>query len=261
MNNNHKNCGYGEDAAAYLYDELETREKVNFETHLAKCNSCADEIGDFATLRSGIAGWKMKNFDVLATPVIEIPYEKSAPFVEIRTEKISWFDSLKNALTFSPAMAAIAAAIILALFGSIIYLTFNSNGEELASNINIKDEVVTLPAIENQKPELKVEENRKPNNSTAPEVVENKTNNENESTPAIIKTKVPEKPQSVTVAREIPKKIKTSKLKRKSDNVKTIEENSPVQAQTKLPKLNTLPDEEEVNELSLSDLLADVDAK
>ena len=131
--NNHKNCSFGEDAAAYLYNELEKGAKVNFEVHLAKCDSCADEIAEFTALRSGIADWKMKSFDVLATPVIEIPYQKPAPSVEIRTEKISWFDSLKNALTFSPAMATIAAVMVLALFG-ISYLIFNSSGEEYASN-------------------------------------------------------------------------------------------------------------------------------
>jgi hypothetical protein len=263
-NNNHKICGFAEDAAAYLYGEIGKREKVNFETHLAKCNSCAEEIAGFASLREGIADWKMKSFDALATPIIEIPYEKHAPTVEIRTEKISWFDSLKNSLTFSPAMAMIAATIILALFGGISYLVLNSNGEELASNQTVTNEFISSPVIADKKPDSEVKEDEKSNNFTAPEVAENtpdKTDNKNGSVPTIINTKVPEKRQNVTVAEEKPKNIKIVVPNRKSDKVKNIEETSPVQAVQKMPKLNTLPDNEELNELSLSDLLADVDAK
>ena len=84
--------------------------------------------------------------------------------------------------------------------------------------------------------------------------------NDIESAPEITETKVSEKPQPTKIASETPKKIRTVEPKRKSVVVKTIEETSPVQAQ-KMPKLNTLPDNEEVDELSLSDLLADVDAK
>ena len=252
-NNNHKNCDFGEDAAAYLYGELEKQAKLNFETHLAKCDSCAEEIADFTALRSGIADWKMKSFDVLATPVIEIPYQKSAPSVEIRTEKISWFDSLKNALTFSPAMATIAAAVVLAVFG-ISYLVLNSRGEEYASNQITKTEVTASPVIADKKPDSIIEEIEKSVEPDTPEVVEN------ESAPAITKTKVSEKPQPVTIAKETPKKVKPVEPKRKLNDVKTIEENSPIQAQ-KLPKLNTLPDDEEIEELRLSDLLSDADSK
>lgn len=254
-NNNHKNCGFGEDTAAYLYDELENRKKVNFETHLAKCNSCAEEIAGFTMLREGIADWKMKNFDVLATPVIEIPYEKHAPTVEIQTEKISWFDSLKNALTFSPTMATVAAAIVLALFGGISYLALNSNGVELASNRTVKTEVVPSPVIADKKPDSEIKDNNKSVEFPPPEIAENE-----KGLPEITETRVSAKPQPVKIASEMPKKVKTVEPKRKSDNVKTIEETSPIQAQ-KMPKLNTLPDEEEVDELNLSELLADVDAK
>ena len=79
--------------------------------------------------------------------------------------------------------------------------------------------------------------------------------------PTIIKTKVSEKPQPVTIAKETPKKVKTVEPKRKSNDTKTIEEITPVQAQNKLPKLNTLPDDEEIEELRLSDLLSDADSK
>lgn len=254
-NNNHKNCGFAEDAAAFLYGEIEKREKVNFETHLAKCDSCVEEFADFTMLRSGIADWKMKNFDVLATPVIEIPYEQT---VEIKTETVSWFDSLKNLLTFSPAMATVAAAIVLALFAGLGFLIFSSNTEELASNQIEKIEVAP-PVIENKISDEK--SSVKPDVAeTNEDLPETNTGNNGKTAPEIITKKVSDKPQPVKIASETPNKIKNIEPKRKSDNLKTTEENSPVQAQ-KLPKLNTLPDDEEVNELSLSDLLADVDSK
>lgn len=268
-NNNHKNCGFGEDAAAYLYNELEKGANVNFETHLAKCDSCADEIAEFTVLRSGIVDWKMKSFDVLTTPVIEVPYEKPAPSVEIRTEKISWFDSLKNALTFSPAFATITAVMILALFG-ISYLMFISSGEDYTSNGATKNGVVNSPVIADKKSASVIEEDKKSKSLTeeneksvepnAPEVAKDNVEN-NESVPTIIKTKSPEKPQPITVAKETPKKVKPVELKRKSNDVKPMEENFPIQAQQKMPKLNTLPDEEEIVELRLSDLLGDADSE
>lgn len=253
-NNNHKNCGFGKDAAAYLYNELETREKINFETHLAKCDSCAEEIGGFTALRSEIADWKMKSFDILATPVIEIPYEKSAPLIETQPEKISWFDSLKNALIFSPAFATIAAVMILALFG-ISYLIFNSGGEEYAYN-GTANAVVNSPVTVDKKPDFISEETKKSAETDVPEIAK-----DNESAPEITKTKFLEKPQPVAIVKETPKKVKPVETKRRSNNKIKIEENSPVQAQTKLPKLNTLPDEEEIEELRLSDLLGDADSR
>lgn len=257
-NNNHKNCGFGEDAAAYLYNEIETREKLNFETHLANCVSCADEIAEFTRLRSGIADWKLNSFDVLATPVIEIPYEKPAPVVDVQTEKISWFDSLKNALTFSPAFATIAAVMILALFG-IGYLVLDSSGEEYAGNIKPKNEVVNSPVVADRKSDAVMEENEKSIEPVAPEVAKDNVE-DNESAPQVIEKKSSEKPRPVTIAKETPKKVKTAEPKRKPNDVK-IEETAPIQAQQKMPKLNTLPDDEEVEELRLSDLLSDADSK
>ncbi len=261
-NNNHKNCGFAEDAAAYLYDELETPAKIKFETHLAKCDSCAEEFADFISLREGIADWKMKDFDALFTPVIEIPYEKhAATTVKIRTEKLSWLDSIKNVLTLSPVMATIAATIVLAFFGTVSYMVLNSDGNEIAANINV-EKVTKSQTVEDKKPEIA----ENPVKTSDKEIAENdlpKTDIEEESEPIITKTKIYEKPQSVKIANETQTKVKTvvPKPKPKPEKGKIIKENTPFQAQ-KLPKLNTLPDEEEeVDELSLSDLLADVDSK
>ena len=251
-NNDHKHCGFAEDAAAYLYDEIENVRKVNFETHLAKCDSCAEELACFAMLRKGIADWKSNSFDVLAIPVIEIPYEQ---IIETKTETVSWFDSLKNLLTFSPAMATVAAAVVLALFAGFGFMIFNSNTVEVASNQIEKPETAP-PLIENKNSELPADAAE-----TRTDLPEVKTENNNESAPEITKKKVREKPHPVKIASETPNKIKKVEPKRKSDNLKQTEENLPVQAQQKLLKLNTLPDEEEVDGLSLSDLLADVDSK
>ena len=172
--NNNKNCSFVEDAAAYLYGEIENRDKVSFETHLAKCDSCAEEIAGFTSLREGIADWKMKSFDVLATPVIEIPFEKDAPTIEIQTEKVSWFDSLKNALTFSPAMATIAAAIVLALFAGVGFLILNSNSQEVASNTIDKLKVAPPPTIKEKTSET--ESKSVSDELPAPDVAKNENN-------------------------------------------------------------------------------------
>lgn len=258
-NHHHKACGFAEEAVAYLYGEIEASRKHKFESHLAKCESCADELEHFTALRSGIGAWK-NQFDKLPTPVFEVSYNTSARTVE--TEKPSFFDSLKNFLSFSPALATVAAAIVFAMLIGFGFLIFNSGThEELAANEK---------AVQNEVPEIIEEipspfDEEKNQDPPAPETASNETNapeNVGEKIPAPKKTeqRTVNRPRPQTVAVNTPKAVKKDAPKPKTRAPRSIEENSPVQAQ-KLPKLNTLPDDEETDELRLSDLLSDLDAK
>lgn len=42
---------------AYLYDELESRERVAFERHVNLCQPCRVEVADFSYVREGLAAW------------------------------------------------------------------------------------------------------------------------------------------------------------------------------------------------------------
>jgi anti-sigma factor RsiW len=54
-------CTYSEDRGetllAYLYDELEPRERVQFESHLASCPECIDELAELRAVRSQLGRW------------------------------------------------------------------------------------------------------------------------------------------------------------------------------------------------------------
>jgi hypothetical protein len=72
------NCEFAPEIIDFLYGELNGESKNAFQTHLRNCSECAGEIEDFSDIRFSIRDWKAAEFDNLATPKIEIPYEIAA---------------------------------------------------------------------------------------------------------------------------------------------------------------------------------------
>lgn len=54
-------CTFGdrreEALIAYLYDDIDTRDRVVFERHLASCAACRHEVNDLTDVRSSLAEW------------------------------------------------------------------------------------------------------------------------------------------------------------------------------------------------------------
>jgi hypothetical protein len=176
MNNNHKNpgCGFGEQLVAYLYDEAGDAETTAFETHLETCRACADELEAFSGVHFSIADWKLKEFDALATPIIEIPYEKPARSVETAGVTGSWLSALwRDFFSFSPRAWSLATAsfAVLAICLSVVWFSTKFQTPGLVSQGNAKKQTPTPPNNANNPAQINgnanvsapVEPNRPPN--------------------------------------------------------------------------------------------------
>jgi hypothetical protein len=116
-------CSFAEEIIEYIYDEMNGEMKASFETHLAKCNSCADELAGFGIVRSQVSNWKLSEFSPLATPVTQLPVEQT----EGTQIKRRWFDNLRDLVMLSPAWKTQTAAFatLVICFG-LAYFVINN---------------------------------------------------------------------------------------------------------------------------------------
>jgi hypothetical protein len=138
--NNHHNsrCGFEELLVSYIYDEIGSSEKSNFEKHLDGCKTCAEEFSSFGRVRSSINDWKNIEFAELETPSISIPELKSKTMVSFAAPKSkrSRFYWIRDLFSLTPNWAT--AASIAAVFVLIVGITFVainfSNSPEISAN-------------------------------------------------------------------------------------------------------------------------------
>jgi hypothetical protein len=75
--NHNRTDGHGAELVEYIYDEMETSRRDLFEQHLADCDRCSMELAAISDARLGVMEWRSSDFDPLATPAIEIPFDGS----------------------------------------------------------------------------------------------------------------------------------------------------------------------------------------
>ncbi|MEP6902125.1 MAG: hypothetical protein ABJA66_10270 [Actinomycetota bacterium] len=174
LNGNHKNsgCGFSEKLISYLYNESVGTEKVEFEAHLKKCSGCADEFADFSGVHFSINDWKLKEFALLETPIIEIPYEKHEKPVEVSSLKGSWLSGLRNLFALSPAWSlATASLVVLVVCVGIGLMILNSRQpNEVAGTDKNQSKPTISPTAEKTPPQsnTNVIENNSPNKQPKP---------------------------------------------------------------------------------------------
>lgn len=116
MLNGHNNSDrdHGVELVSYIYNEMDPTARGAFESHLASCGDCAEELASFADARLGIVEWKRTDFENLATPAIEIPYRRpsSAP-VATGIGFRSLLESIFASPVFARAGIGLAAAALL----------------------------------------------------------------------------------------------------------------------------------------------------
>ncbi len=259
LNGNHKNsgCGFSEALISYLYNESAGTEKVEFEAHLKKCSRCADEFAAFSGVHFSINDWKSKEFAVLETPIIEIPYEKtekSAEVVKVASATGSWLSGLRNFFSLSPRAWSLATAAIavMVLAGIALFALNSRQNNDIASKDKNNVKPVISPTVENTPPSTKSNsnENNSSNKQTkpfvepksvTPEVAEsNGTNTTNNRVVKISNTKRPsQKPENV----------------RQNNNVKTPNKN------VNNPPKGVIEDEDEDNTLRLAEIFDEIDTK
>lgn len=245
------NCEFAAETLDFLYGEMSVERKNAFQTHLRNCSDCAVEMEDFSDIRFSIQDWKASEFDNLATPKIRIPFETVKT---VETEKsVSWFDSIRNYLTFSPVLSGAMAVLIFAVLVGFGIFVLNKNADKdlvaesnQKPNLNVKPSVKPQPSVE-KKPEVA----EIPDKVIDGKIIDEKQKND-ESVPAQVNTKPASKQKNQPV-KTVEKKTSKSDSVNDPKNAKTVT--------NKKPRLNELPEEDEDNSLRLADLFAELETK
>src|SRR5689334_12711894 len=115
-NYHNSNPNHGTDLISYIYGEMDEAGQNAFESHLATCDKCAIELGEYSNARLGVVEWRRNDFEHLATPAIIIPSLQPASLVAAE-RKPGIFASVIEAIGalsgFAQASLGLAAAALL----------------------------------------------------------------------------------------------------------------------------------------------------
>lgn len=92
---------------AYVYDDIEPAARAGFETHLARCSVCRDEVAALGVVRHQLARWSPPEPRVLARAAAGAQAERLAGKPPARPERSAW-----DLLGDIPAWAQVAAALL-----------------------------------------------------------------------------------------------------------------------------------------------------
>ncbi len=251
LNNNHKitDCAFAESLVAYLYDEAGAAEKIALETHLENCASCADELAEIGFARTAVHEWRVAEFDVLPTPVFEIPMQ-TVQSPAITEDSPSWFAGWRQIFSFKPALAMSSLVILVAFFGIAAFIFNFKSDEQVAEKLDNKNltKSVASPTVEK-------------NVEPKKEIVSDKNSADAETTaltsaPKNIADKkaVSAKTAAVKISTETPSKISPVKVVQK--DVKRMPKTNTA-AKSDVPRL-TEADDEEDDSIRLADLFDEI---
>jgi hypothetical protein len=168
-NNGHDpSCNFAVDVVSYLYNEIGGAEKHEFESHLAGCNTCSAELASFSGVRSSVNTWRAQEFDPLATPVIDIPFETRPGPATAAGWRGTILTDFKKLFAFSPWPPAAVAFAALAIFIGLGFFAFsylNKPESNFAKNNSGSGPGVspTVEAVKNSKEVAEVNNNSQPN--------------------------------------------------------------------------------------------------
>ena len=168
-------CERASDLVAFIYNEVDEREALDFQLHLRDCSSCRAEAASFGEVRESITAWRD---EALAGFV-------STPVGTVKTNGKSAFAALRQFFELSPlwlkGATAFAAIVFCLLLGIVIFK--GTKGEVLQVNQNAKaiyteqdvDRMVkeaiakqlqrTPQSVETAAPKVETALNRKPKSS------------------------------------------------------------------------------------------------
>lgn len=132
--NKMQDCGYSGQVLDFVYDELTNTAKNAFETHLAACEICSDEVAALSSSSLAVREWRSAAFDPLVTPRF------SAPTASQSTPGIF---AIILGLFRQPVYAAAAATL---LVGSAIGLYFLLNGNASQPQVVRSVDTPAVPA-------------------------------------------------------------------------------------------------------------------
>jgi hypothetical protein len=251
-NNGHDpSCNHAVDVVSYLYNEIVGAEKREFESHLAGCNTCTSELASFSGVRSSVNTWRAQEFDPLATPVIDIPFEtQSGPAIAAgwRGTILTDFKRLFAFSPWPPAAVGFAALAIFIGLGFFAFTFLNKPESNFAKNNSGSGPGVS-PTVEAGKNSKEVAE---VNNNSGPK-------GDEKSAPTV-KTTEPESGVVKVSATQNTPKNKPVKAGPDTAAPKKAVDKPNTQQNQKAPSLNNYTEEEDKT-LRLADLFEEIDTK
>lgn len=226
-------CGFAEEVLAYVYNELPAVARDRFDSHLADCPYCIDELAELSYSFYSVHEWRQLDFDPLPTPVFSVPMTEKSPSLAAR---------IKAVLFPTPARLAFAGAFgALVITGVIGLNSIARNDQEFAADV--AQEVTVPSGFETQ-----------PVPSGAADAVRIEPGNGPSTvdvTPVV--TERPERIERVRVAKPI------NRSTERNDRL-VVPRPTIAEAGTSSPRLSDFEDSPD-DSLRLSDLLADADAR
>lgn len=255
--NNKQNCDFFAETVAFLYGEMEESQSAKFSLHIENCSNCSKELEAFSAIHTSIQNWKAVKFDVLAAPGIKVPSDFSRKPGKDTLNTNSWLKNLRERFSFGLVPVGVFAALIFCL-GLGFWLSSLKYPNEIASN---KNENISLQQVS---PEVSKAEKSETDNKEA-KIKEKLVDSADSKTETSVKS------VTMPVKQDIPVKVSagSKNLKRSGNNSAGIREsnaaksvkNIPPINNRKAPKLNSLPEEAEDENLRLADLFAEIGAK
>lgn len=132
--NKMQDCGYSGQVLDFVYNELTNTAKNAFETHLAACEICSDEVAALSSSSLAVREWRSAAFDPLVTPRFSTP---------TASQSMPGIFAIILGLFRQPIYAAAAATL---LVGSAISLYFLLNGNASQPQVARSVDTPAVPA-------------------------------------------------------------------------------------------------------------------
>lgn len=230
-------CEFSDAIVPYLYGEASVSECERFESHVADCSACTDELAELSFARYSVFEWQQEEFSTMPTPEFVIPFDLKT------VESTGFLTGLRELIAFNWATAIGACAVltVVAGLGFVAVNYYGNSGSELAgideANQNIS---IERPA---SSPVVPVTEQKVEVVSTAA-----KTDSEPSVVPAKAST-IDHRPKRLTMSRnKVPRLVNTEAVR------------APQRQDRGTPSLTAGTDEDD-RSLRLTDLFDSVDTR
>ncbi len=249
------NCEFAEEVVTYLYDELQDSKKAEFENHLGACPSCPDELAAFASLSRSVKNWRDTEFANIATPPIEISFERDLMSSSKNKASDPWVERFRGIFRFSSpgflkTAAAFGAFAILLGLGWIVISSLSTD----------KSKIAVLPKDVSDSPVKEKENVQFPIEGQIGKIEDVDVGAPEPDTTEIVSVSDDSAIKSAEISAKTPRAkpiAKSPKVAKKPVNRRFTNEEKPLEFE-QIPRLTTEVALEEADDLRLSDIFSEV---
>jgi len=125
-------CERASDLIAFLYNEVDERERRDFQLHLNECGTCREEVASFGLVRESIAEWR----DEALAGFVSQPVATKAPRKSALAALRQFFDLSPLWLKGATAFAVVAFCVLAVM----AFVNMQSKNVQVASTAPTSDE-------------------------------------------------------------------------------------------------------------------------